>query len=241
MSTFPGFTPRPEFRVPVPTGLAAATCVLLGLAMVADVFSLVTGAQYYSLWSGFGEEGFHTVGLEEAEGVERLYSLAGVIKTVTFLMCAIVFILWFRQMRENAELFAPDVHRKARHWAVWGWILPVVCLWFPRRITLDIGTASELRPGLPDAPRTPVTLVNAWWTVLICDMTLNNLASRYYARAEEAGSVQEAVGLMMAADLFDIAAGVLAVLVVRRLTRMQLRRATWTGHDSPAESSEQPV
>ncbi|MFE7778150.1 DUF4328 domain-containing protein [Streptomyces sp. NPDC057445] len=188
-----------------------------------------------------GEEGFHTVGLEEVEGVERLYSLAGVIQTITLLTCAIVFILWFRQMRENAELFAPDAHSKARLWAVWGWLLPVVSLWFPRRITLDIGTASELRPGVPDAPRTPVTLVNAWWTVWICDIMLSNLASRYYTRAEEADPVKEAVGLMMAADLLDIAAGVLAILVVRRLTRMQLRRATWTGHDSPAEASEQPA
>lgn len=241
MSTFPGFTPRPEFRVPVPTGLATATCVLLGLAMVADVFAIVTGAQYYSLWSRVGEEGLHTVGLEEAEGVERLYSLAGVIQTVTFLMCAIVFILWFRQMRENAELFAPDAHSKARHWVVWGWILPVVSLWFPRRIALDIGTASELRPGLPDAPRTPVNLVNAWWTVWICDTTLSNLAAQFARRVEEAGPVKAVVGLTMAADLLDIAAGVLAILVVRRLTRMQLRRATWTGHDSPAEASEQHV
>ncbi|MFI1471009.1 DUF4328 domain-containing protein [Streptomyces wuyuanensis] len=241
MSTFPVFTPRPEFRVPVPTGLATATCVLLGLAMVADVFALVTGARYYSLWSGFGEEGFHTVGLEEVQGVERLYSLAGVIQTITFLMCAIVFILWFRQMRENAELFAPDAHSKARHWVVWGWILPFVSLWFPRRITLDIWTASELPSGVPDAPRTPVTVVNAWWTVWIGDIMLTNLGSRYYTRAEETGQVKDAVGLTMAADLLDIAAGVLAILVVRRLTRMQLRRVTWTGHDSPAEASEQPA
>lgn len=163
------------------------------------------------------------------------------IQTVTFLMCAIVFILWFRQMRENAELFAPDAHRKARHWVVWGWILPVVSLWFPRRIALDIGTASELLPGLPDAPRTPVNLVNAWWTVWICDTTLSNLAAQFARRVEEAGPVKAVVGLTMAADLLDIAAGVLAILVVRRLTRMQLRRATWTGHDSPAEASEQHV
>ncbi|MEU4129890.1 hypothetical protein [Streptomyces wuyuanensis] len=53
--------------------------------------------------------------------------------------------------------------------------------------------------------------------------------------------MREAVGLTMAADLLNIAAGVLAVLVVRRLTRMQLRRVAWTGHDSPADTSEQPA
>ncbi|MEU3302250.1 DUF4328 domain-containing protein [Streptomyces sp. NPDC006678] len=96
-------------------------------------------------------------------------------------------------------------------------------------------------PGLPDAPRTPVTLVNVWWTVWICDTTLSNLAAQFARRVEEAGPVKAVVGLTMAADLLDIAAGVLAILVVRRLTRMQLRRATWAGHDSPAEASEQPV
>ncbi|MEU2491064.1 DUF4328 domain-containing protein [Streptomyces sp. NPDC007883] len=228
--------------MPVSTGLAAATCVLLGLAVLADVFSLDAGRQYYGLWSDLGEEGLPTA-LEEFERVERLYSLSGVVQTVTFLVCGIVFIVWFRQMRENAQLFAPDAHRKSPGWAVWGWIVPVVSLWFPRRITLDIWTASELRREVPDAPRTPVTLVNVWWTVWICDVTLSNLASRYLVRADEADAIKQAVGLLMVADVLDIGAAVMAILVVRRLTRMQQRRAAWTdsGQDSPLEPSGQPV
>ncbi|MEU2165067.1 DUF4328 domain-containing protein [Streptomyces sp. NPDC019208] len=243
MSALPMFTPRPEFRVPVSTGLAAATCALLGLAVLADVFSLGAGRQYYSLWSGLDEEGFPTAPLEEFERVEGLYSLSGVVQTVTFLVCGIVFIVWFRQMRENAQLFAPDAHRKSPGWAVWGWIVPVVFLWFPRRITLDIWTASELRRDVPDAPRTPVTIVNVWWTVWICDVMLSNLASRYYVRAEEADAIKQAVGLLMVADVLDIGAAVMAILVVRRLTRMQQRRAAWagSGQDSPLEASGQPA
>ncbi|MFF3457030.1 hypothetical protein ACFYXH_22410 [Streptomyces sp. NPDC002730] len=57
------------------------------------------------------------------------------------------------------------------------------------------------------------------------------------------------MGLLMVADVLDIAVGVLAVLVVRSLTgmrmrmRMRMRRAAWTGpgHDSPAEASGQPA
>ncbi|MEU2109967.1 DUF4328 domain-containing protein [Streptomyces sp. NPDC019507] len=228
--------------MPVPTGLAAATCVLLGLAVLADVFSLGVGRQYYGLWSGLGEEGIPTA-LEEFERVERLYRLSGVVQTVTFLVCGIVFIVWFRQMRENAQLFAPDAHRKSPGWAVWGWIVPVVSLWFPRRITLDIWTASELRRDVPDAPRTPVTIVNVWWTVWICDVTLGNLASRYLVRADEADAIKQAVGLLMVADVLDIGAAVMAIVVVRRLTRMQQRRAAWTdsGQDSPLEASGQPA
>ena len=229
--------------MPVSTGLAAVTCVLLGLVLLADVFSLGTGAQYYSLWSGFGEEGFHALGLEEMERAERLYSLAGVLQTITFVMCGMVFILWFRQMRENAQLFAPDAHRRSPGWAVWGWIVPVVFLWFPRRITLDIGTASELPRDVPDAPRTPVTLVNAWWAVWISQATLSNLASRYYVAADDGGAIKEALGLLMVSDVLDIAAGVLAVLVVRRITRMQQRRVSWTEpvHDSPAAAAGRPA
>lgn len=229
--------------MPVSTGLAAVTCVLLGLVMLADVFSLGTGAQYYSLWSGFGEEGFHALGLEEMERAERLYSLAGVLQTITFVMCGMVFILWFRQMRENAQLFAPDAHRRSPSWAVWGWIVPVVFLWLPRRVTLDIGTASELPHDVPDAPRTPVTLVNAWWAVWISQAILGNLASRFYGAADDGGVIKQAVGLLMVSDLLDIAAGVLAVLVVRRITTMQQRRVSWTGtaHNSPDAAAGRPV
>ncbi|WP_443081294.1 DUF4328 domain-containing protein [Streptomyces sp. PmtA] len=126
---------------------------------------------------------------------------------------------------------------------MWGWIVPVVSLWFPRRITLDIWTASELRRDVPDVPRTPVTIVNVWWTVWICDVTLSNVASRYFVRADEADAIKQAVGLLMVADVLDIGAAVMAILVVRRLTRMQQRRAAWTdsGQDSPLEASGQPA
>ncbi|MFC9283409.1 DUF4328 domain-containing protein [Streptomyces collinus] len=50
--------------------------------------------------------------------------------------------------RANAEVFAPSKHTKSRGWAAWGWFCPVVNLWFPRRITLDIRDASG-RLGRP--------------------------------------------------------------------------------------------
>ncbi|MFD4587245.1 hypothetical protein [Streptomyces sp. NPDC058434] len=69
------------------------------------------------------------------------------------------------------------------------------------------------------------------------------MSSRYFVRADEADAIKQAVGLLMVADVLDIGAAVMAILVVRRLTRMQQRRAAWTdsGQDSPLEASGQPA
>ncbi|MFI0902108.1 DUF4328 domain-containing protein [Streptomyces sioyaensis] len=61
--------------------------------------------------------------------------------------------VWFHRARVNAEVFAPEYHEKARGCAIWGWSVPVVNLWFPRRVAIDILAAAPRRPSGPDTER----------------------------------------------------------------------------------------
>lgn len=94
--------------------------------------------------------------------------------------------------------------------------MPVVSMWFPRRIMLDIWDASS-----PAGTRAPHTLVNAWWTVWMVALVTTRFGSSAYSRAETAEEIQDAVSQVLLSDVVDIAAAVLAILVVLRLTRMQ--------------------
>ncbi|EPH45263.1 DUF4328 domain-containing protein [Streptomyces aurantiacus] len=218
-----------------PVGLARATMALLGVGMAVDVFSLVAGVGVFDVVSDLIDNGWSAGAEDRADRADSLYGLSGVLQAVGMLATAVVFICWFRRVRVNAEVFAPDGHTKARGWAVGGWFVPVVNLWFPRRIAADIWDASA--PATPDAPlagppqpagwevQPKRTLLNAWWTLWLCTGIFGQIASRQYANAEEPEAIKRAVVSLMASDVLNIAAAVVAILFVRRLTAMQDAKA----------------
>jgi len=78
---------------------------------------------------------------------------------VTVLVLGIVFTVWFRRARINAE-HRGWWQRRRRAWAFWGWVVPVVGLWFPFQIMGDIW-----RAGLPTEQRHKTAWLPAlWWT-----------------------------------------------------------------------------
>ncbi|MER6401734.1 DUF4328 domain-containing protein [Kitasatospora sp. NPDC001603] len=88
-------------------------------------------------------------------------TVMGLLVLVTLLALAaeaIVRSVWIRRCWSNAEVLAPGSQRCGRGWAVGVWFVPLVQLWLPRRVTVDLRRAS----GLPDSG-----VVNLWWGVSI--------------------------------------------------------------------------
>jgi uncharacterized protein DUF4328 len=78
---------------------------------------------------------------------------------VMIVVLSILFVVWFRRARINAERHDYP-QRRARGWAFWGWIVPIVDLWFPFQIMGDIW-----RAGLPPGQRRKTAWLPAlWWT-----------------------------------------------------------------------------
>ena len=76
----------------------------------------------------------------------------------TIVVTGILFVVWFRRARINAEWFMRQ--RRARGWAFWGWIIPIVNFWFPFQIMGDIW-----RAALPPRQRARTAwLPVIWWT-----------------------------------------------------------------------------
>lgn len=93
-------------------------------------------------------------------------------------------------------------------------------LWFPRRIVLNAWDAS-----VPWGERARHRTVNAWWMLWIISVLTGRLASLSWSHAHTARLLRNAAGQMLFSDAVDIAAAVLAIVVVVRLTRMQDRKA----------------
>ncbi|MFF5182669.1 DUF4328 domain-containing protein [Streptomyces sp. NPDC000345] len=211
-----------------PVLLGRATAVLLGLVAATDLFALWAGSFLLdandAVSFGNGADRFHTA--------DRVYRAAGLAQTVALLATVVVYLCWFHRVRVNAEWFRPDGHRMSRGWAIGGWFTPIVNLWYPRRITVDIWDASS--PGAPwERPRSHA-LVNAWWTLWVLSLLADRAGSRMYARAETPSELHDALFQVMCADGLDLAAAVLAILVVLRLTAMQNTKALQGPPGDPA-------
>ncbi|GAA2241886.1 hypothetical protein GCM10010145_05010 [Streptomyces ruber] len=212
-AALPVTTPHGDAWLRSPVGLGRATAVLLGVVVAADLFAVGSDVLSYGVWDTIADGGDVP---DRAAWVDSLWVAGGVLQSFSMLAAGIVFLVWFHRVRVNAEVFAPAGHRKKRGWAVGGWFVPVVNLWFPRRIALDTWDAS----GSWNAPR-PHGLVDAWWALWLVTLVYGPFAYSAYEEAETAPEIRRAVAQVLVADLVDAAAAVLAAVFVLTLTRMQ--------------------
>ncbi|KOX26580.1 MULTISPECIES: DUF4328 domain-containing protein [unclassified Streptomyces] len=200
-----------------PNGLSHAVVALLAGNIAFDVLFAVIELRFLLTdvaADSFDPAVFGTLDLNVA------YSMAFTLYVAT----GIVFVVWFHRLRKNAEVWAGDLQGRKPGWAIGGWFVPIANLWIPRGIAADIWRASRWQPYAADAAR-ELALLNAWWTFWVADVVVDRIATQLYKGAETAGAYTTAASWSLAGYLLDIAAAVLAILFVRRLTSMQHAKA----------------
>ncbi|MYS38394.1 uncharacterized protein DUF4328 [Streptomyces sp. KhCrAH-43] len=208
-----------------PVGLAKAVCVLLGVVAFADVLGVAAGIHARVLLADGLDDGFLAVDEEAWDRADMLYRAAGGLQALTFLACVVVFIVWFRRVRLNAEVFDPRAHSMAPGWAVGAWFVPVGNFWLPYRVASGVWTASapaDTPGGRSAAPR---GLLNGWWAVFVAAEILSRAGGEAYDRAEAGEKIIDGLDMVAFGDALEVGAAVLAILFVRRLTAMQTLRA----------------
>lgn len=203
-----------------PVGPGKAVCVLLGAVAAADLVSIAAGINARQVFAEGSADDFLRYDEAAMDRAEMLYRFSGSPQVLTFLATAVVFLVWFRRVRLNAEVFDAHAQPMRPGWAIGAWFVPFANFFLPYRVASGIWTAST-PAGRPFASR---ALLNAWWAGLIGSRLFVVWTERRYTAAEEVDEVLDAFGLVIAADVLDIAAAVLAILFVRRLTAMQGER-----------------
>ncbi|MEU0833701.1 DUF4328 domain-containing protein [Streptomyces sp. NPDC005969] len=215
----------PQQQLRSPDGLAKAVVILLVVAAVSDLLAVVAGLNIRSLLGDALDHGLAAIDDAEADRADLLYAASGVLQVLVLLATAIVFILWFRRVRLNAEVFDASMQQMKPGWAVGAWFVPFANLVLPRRIAGGIWTASAQTNTDGSWRTVSEAPVNLWWGAWVCSSLFSRYASQQYLKAEEVQEIMDAAGRMLAADAFSIVAAVLAILFVRKLTRMQGERA----------------
>jgi hypothetical protein len=165
------------------------------------------------------------VPVADIESNDNRQVLVSFVVGATLVTAIVFFIRWFHAAYKNlVPLGQPNLRFKPG-WAIGAWFVPILNLWRPKQIANDIWRGSE--PNAPafqgDAWKTaaiPVVLT-AWWVLWIAATYVGNLAARAWWGNETPADLRTADLLDIAALVLDMAAAVLAILVVRRMTDRQ--------------------
>lgn len=204
---------RPVHTLGVTASALAGLVALGNFAEAGATWYLYTA--YHDYRAGDGPE-------TDVLHAEVVVSTIDIVFTVVTVLAVVAFMMWTYNARLNAESLAPD-HRLGRGWVVFGWIVPVVSLWFPKTVVDDIWRASD--PRLRDIPlraRPRPALTTRWWTAYLLMWFLDLSYLNVYENGRiTVDSVLTLAVLNTLAAAVGIVAVVLVAQVIRRINDLQ--------------------
>ncbi|MEU7061331.1 DUF4328 domain-containing protein [Streptomyces sp. NPDC046197] len=196
-------------------GLAQAVIVLLCVDAGLGLFSV-----YADLNSYLAAGNVLSITQQDARHADTAYQVSGFLQICGILATAAVLIPWFYRARVNAEAFSQAVCTRGRGWAIGAWFVPGGNLWLPFRVACEIWDASaQSAPDLSwqHVSRTPV---RAWWATWVAAAAVGRVAA-VLDRHASLDTLRNAAAAYALADVLSIVAAVMAILFVKKLTRMQ--------------------
>ncbi|WP_159372878.1 DUF4328 domain-containing protein [Nocardia caishijiensis] len=217
-------------------GLATAVVALIAVALVLEWAGVTVRWLGYRSVSGRYEG---TVSSAEYNATrDVLMPLEVGLWLLSLLVMLVVFIVlvgWMLRTQRNARTVSPVSHHLSAPWAFWGWVVPVVSLWFPPLFLHDIAKASNPQQrGTPLVPLWWIAWLTAWltfWagTVLTTSGISDDHDTIQTLRDSEVDSLFTFSLLRTVAALLFLAAGILLSATVLKISRAQ-------SHWTPARS-----
>ena len=165
----------------------------------------------------------------------RTASSTNGIFVVLLIATGVAFLVWFSRAYRNLDAF--DLPRRyGTGWAIGGWFVPFLNLARPKQVADDIWASVTVSKYGDPGVRGDSFLPAAWWGSV--DRRRGSWASSRAATPTDP-TIDEALtsnGVFLARSVLFIVAAILAVFVVRSITRAQttaaLRLPRTTAHDA---------
>jgi hypothetical protein len=152
----------------------------------------------------------------------NVYSAYLVVNLVLPFVTALAFILWLLRARATVEAWGIRGLGWGPGWAVGGWFVPLANLIVPKLVVDAAWSGALAPPGATEVPRRSSALINSWWALFLAA----NAAGIYLAQSDR--GVEDGLAVYTASvavvEGLNIAAGVLAIVMVRRITQRQVAR-----------------
>lgn len=192
--------------VEAPWILARCAQGAIAVAAVADVFRATA---------------YRARVLQDTAANQDTSGTTSMVFTYVMLGAAVLFLVWFDQSRHNAQVISGDAGLATGAWPVVGWFVPFVNLVLPRRFVLDV-----LRASAGGKRGRDEILVNVWWGVWLAHALLVPVGSL---------AAPTSLPVLVLGEALMIAAGVLAIRLIHRMTALQA--APHPARPSPAPLS----
>ena len=209
----PGMPPHPGMLSRV-DGMGKATGVLLAVSSIIAVVMVIADYGWLRLLRRV-DDSTAFVTDAEIEQAAQFSDTTAIVWLAAYLATGVMFVSWFYRVRKNAGLWAPTEQRRSPGWSVGGWFCPVVNFWFPFQIASD-GYRSARPIGSNDRATPP--LIGIWWAAWVASLVLSLMIRTAYREPDGLDDFITAAHVDIAYDIVIVAAGVLAILVVRLIT-----------------------
>ena len=215
----------PRRSIATERGLVTALTVLFSCLVAAGVFVAIALLHRLSVLDDFESHGFSFAWLRRAEDSDDLVGAAASVYLLLTIATGTVFIVWMFRAAKNHEALARTNPRFGPGWSIGAWFIPFANFVIPVLIMQDLW-----RGGDPERPRADANwrqsrgsgLIVWWWAMYLAALLVyvdrvdnDNDAVNTVADLKRANSVA-ALGAV-----FVVVAAILAILVVRRVTRRQ--------------------
>jgi uncharacterized membrane protein len=140
---------------------------------------------------------------------------------------AVLFIIWMWRGANNNDALGRPKPRLSDGWTIGGWFIPIANFVIPVLMMQDLWRGSDAAVPRGDSEWRVArgsALIGVWWALLVASV-IARIAGRGNGDAlgefESFERFQAANTLFILATILEIAAAVLAISVVRQLTRRQ--------------------
>jgi len=190
--------------------------IMLGIT-VADMASL--GWQYYLLNDVQANPG--NIDMEVLRASDTLRQIITIVNLLIVLLAIVFFIMWFRRAYYNIHTLPWHNARYTEGWAAGSWFVPVVNLWWPYQIMVDIWRATQnaLRERLGEPQSTAI--IGWWWGLRLLDAIFGNISTRVTAGAKGIDELMTATQLEFVADIITIPAIIVTIILITRTSSFE--------------------
>jgi hypothetical protein len=210
---------------PFASGQTRALFVMIFLAagILLGMVSIVLEFMQISLLSDAASG--RNITTEAAEGNDSRLALIALVTTLCNIVTAIGFLMWFHRAHRNLPALGAKNLKFTPGWAVGGFFVPILNLFRPYKVAVEIWKASSPEVGVADgvsweyAASSP--LLGFWWGIWILSKVLGRLAFKLSAGAKEIDDLIALTWLSVVADVATIIAALLAIAVVRLIDERQ--------------------
>jgi hypothetical protein len=185
--------------------------------------------------------------LDDGESISPWYMIQGLLalfRMPVFIATIVAFLIWLNRAHKNLLALRPTYLRFSSGWAVAWWFIPFANLVKPFQVVREVWAESD--PEIPEGQmflteslHSAPTYMGFWWAFWLAGNFATNVADKMFDPDRTDNVAAIGIAFIISSSLV-IAAGVLAIKVVRDITERQAARFQAVKRLEELETDSQP-